>query len=61
MIKPSRISTHEVFRSLLINTFYHLLVNNNEGVGIINFLPLKRVGLLGRGCLFVDLGYDMPF
>ena len=33
MNKPTRISPYEVLLSLLINTFYHLLVKNNKGEG----------------------------
>ena len=47
-------------RNWLINTVYHLLVNRNKGDGggggkrekgggRVDFLPLKREGLLERG------------
>ena len=49
MNKQSRISTNEVLQSSLINTAYYLLVNNNEGEGLINILPQKRGSLLERG------------
>ena len=42
--KPSQISPHEVLQSLLINTVYHLLVNDNKGEWCINFISLKRLG-----------------
>ena len=45
--RPSQIGPHEVLQSLLINTVYHLLVNDNKGEGrwgLINFLSLKRLG-----------------
>ena len=41
-------------RNRLINTVYHLSVNNNKGRagGLINFLARKREGLLETGALF---------
>ena len=59
--KPSWVSPHEVLQSRLISIVYHLSVNNNNnsikgyGGGLINFLPLKREGLLERGDLIEDL------
>ena len=51
MNKPSQISPHEVLQSWLINTIQHLLVMNEKGEegalkegGLINVLPLKKVG-----------------
>ena len=51
MSKPAWISPHNVLQLLLINTVYHLLVNKNkgEGGGLINYLLLKREGLLEGG------------
>ena len=44
-------------------TVYHLLVKNNKGMGggLINFVPLKREGLLERGGLIEDLQKFFPF
>ena len=59
MNKPSWINPHEVLQWRLINTVYHSLVKKNKGDGreaqkrgrLINFLPLKRDGLLEKGGL----------
>ena len=50
---------HRVLQLLLINTVYHLLVNNNkgEGGGLNNSLLLKARAYLRRGSLLEDLWY----
>ena len=47
MNKPAWISPHKVLQLLLINTVYHLLVNNNKGEGklIRGGAHLRRGGL----------------
>ena len=57
----------------MINAVYYLSVNRGEGRGVkreeglLNFLPLKRAGLLERrglfkrGCLVEDLGLGLGF
>ena len=56
MNKPSCISPHEVLQSRLIYTVYHSKGGGGlkrEG-GLINFLPLKKGGLLETGGLFEE-------
>ena len=60
MNKAAWISPHKVLQLLLINTVYHLLVNNNKGEGgkLINYLLRKRGGLIWEGGgLIEDLRY----
>ena len=61
MNKPAWISPQKVLQLLLINTVYHLLVNNNKGEGgkLINYLLRKRGGLFEKagGGLIEDLRY----
>ena len=61
MNKAAWISPHKVLQLLLINTVYHLLVNNNkgEGGGHINYLHLKREGLLEAGLLIFRAVTDL--
>ena len=44
-------------------TVYHLLVKNNKGMGggLINFVPMKREGLLGEGGLNRGFTKIFPF
>ena len=61
MNKAAWINPHKVLQLLLINTVYHLLVNNNkgEGGGLINYLHLKRKGLLEAGLLIFRAVTDL--
>ena len=66
MNKPSWINPHKVLQPRLINTV-NTVRKKNKGngrgaekrEGLINFLPLKREGLLEKGGLFEGGGGDL--